>query len=127
MDRTVIATDAAPAPAGQYSQAIKAGGTMIFAAGQIAADPKTGRIVGETVEEQAHQVLQNARAVLRAAGADLTDVVKTTVFLADINDFKAMNGVYAQYFPDKPPARSAVGGLQLPGGVKVEIECIAMI
>jgi len=127
MERQIISTKNAPAAIGPYSQGVKASGTLIFTAGQIAIDPTTGEMVGSTVEEQTHQALKNLRAVLQAAGADLGNVVKTTVFLADIGDFARMNGVYQQYFSSNPPARSAIGGLQLPKGALVEIECVAVL
>jgi 2-iminobutanoate/2-iminopropanoate deaminase len=127
MERTVISTNNAPAAIGPYSQAIKAAGQFVYLAGQIPLDPESGEIVGETIEEQTHQVLRNIQGILQAAEAKLGNVVKTTVFLNDMTDFAAMNQVYAQYFTDNPPARSAVGGLDLPKGVKVEIECVAII
>jgi 2-iminobutanoate/2-iminopropanoate deaminase len=127
MERTVISTNNAPAAIGPYSQAIKAAGQFVYLAGQIPLDPESGEIVGETIEEQTDQVLRNIQGILQAAEAKLGNVVKTTVFLNDMTDFAAMNQVYAQYFTDNPPARSAVGGLDLPKGVKVEIECVAII
>jgi 2-iminobutanoate/2-iminopropanoate deaminase len=127
MERTVISTNNAPAAIGPYSQAIKAAGQFVYLAGQIPLDPESGEIVGETIEEQTHQVIRNIQGILQAAEAKLGNVVKTTVFLNDMTDFAAMNQVYAQYFTDNPPARSAVGGLDLPKGVKVEIECVAII
>lgn len=125
MQRTIISTTNAPAAVGPYSQAIRIG-ELVYTAGQIGLDPATGRIEGHTVEEQAHQVLRNLRAVLEAAGSGLDRVVKTTVYLADIKDFKAMNAVYATYFPSEPPARSAVQAAALPLGALVEIEAIAL-
>ena len=125
MQRTIVSTTNAPAAVGPYSQAIRIG-DLVYTAGQIGIDPTTGRIEGHTVEEQAHQVLRNLRAVLEAAGSGLDRVVKTTVFLADIKDFKAMNAVYATYFPSEPPARSAVQAAALPLGALVEIEAIAL-
>jgi 2-iminobutanoate/2-iminopropanoate deaminase len=127
MERTVISTNNAPAAIGPYSQAIRAAGQFVYLAGQIPLDPESGEIVGETIEEQTHQVIRNIQGILQAAEAKLGNVVKTTVFLNDMTDFAAMNQVYAQYFTDNPPARSAVGGLDLPKGVKVEIECVAII
>jgi len=125
MQRTIISTTNAPAAVGPYSQAIRIG-ELVYTAGQIGLDPATGTIEGRTVEEQAHQVLRNLRAVLEAAGSGLDRVVKTTVYLADIKDFKAMNAVYATYFPSEPPARSAVQAAALPLGALVEIEAIAL-
>ncbi len=129
MTRNVIRTDAAPAPVGPYSQAIAASGQMIFTAGQIALDPATGQVVGEgDVTQQTEQVLANLTAVLAASGASLQNVVKTTVFLADMKDFAAMNAVYAKHFGETAaPARSCVQAARLPKDVLVEIECIAVI
>jgi 2-iminobutanoate/2-iminopropanoate deaminase len=97
----------------------------VFCAGQIPLDPATGDIHGSTIEEQTERVLRNIGAVLDAAGVTFADVVKTTVFMADLGEFTAMNGVYARFFPDPPPARSTFGVAALPRGAKVEIECIA--
>jgi 2-iminobutanoate/2-iminopropanoate deaminase len=127
--KKIIQTDQAPAPVGPYNQAIAATGQMIFVAGQIALDPKTGAIVGDgDVTAQTEQVLANLTAILTAAGATLEDVVKTSVFLADMNDFAAMNAVYARAFgEDNAPARACVEVSRLPKDVRVEIECIAVI
>jgi 2-iminobutanoate/2-iminopropanoate deaminase len=125
MQRTVVSTSNAPAAVGPYSQAIRIG-ELVYTAGQIGLVPASGAIEGRTIEEQAHQVLRNLKAVLEAAGSGLDRVVKTTVFLADIKDFKAMNAVYASYFPADPPARSAVQAAALPLGALVEIEAIAL-
>ncbi len=129
MTRTIIQTNAAPAPVGPYNQAILASGQMIFVAGQIALDPATGAIVGEgDVAAQTERSLTSLKAILEAAGATLQDVVKTTVFLADMNDFAAMNTVYAQYFDEATaPARACVEVSRLPKDVRVEIDCIAVI
>jgi len=129
MTRKVIRTDSAPAPVGPYNQAIAASGQIIFVAGQIALDPATGKIVGEEdVAKQTEQVMAQIKAILTAAGAKLQDVVKTTVFLADMNDFAAMNAVYAQYFEQATaPARACVQVSRLPKDVLVEIDCIAVI
>lgn len=129
MTRTIIQTNAAPAPVGPYNQAILASGQMIFVAGQIALDPATGAIVGEgDVAAQTERSLTSLKAILEAAGATLQDVVKTTVFLADMNDFSAMNAVYAQYFDEATaPARACVEVSRLPKDVLVEIDCIAVI
>lgn len=128
MTHQVIRTDQAPAPVGPYNQAIVATGQFIFVAGQIPLDPKTGAIVGgEDVAQQTEQSLTNLTAILAAAGVTLADVVKTTVFLADMNDFAAMNAVYAQYFAEATaPARACVEVARLPKDVRVEIECIAV-
>ncbi len=117
-------TDKAPAAIGPYSQAIEVNG-MVFASGQIPLDPATGNIVEGGIKEQTHQALTNAKAIMEAAGLTLANVVKTTVFMADMNDFAAMNEVYATFFSEPYPARSAVAVKALPKGVLVEVECIA--
>ncbi len=122
--KKAIQTDRAPKAIGPYSQAIKANG-FIFVSGQIPLDPVKGEIVGTTIEEQAHQVLKNIQAILEAAGSSMSEVVKTTVYLADLNDFSRMNAVYAQYFPEPYPARAAFQVVRLPRDVKIEIEAIA--
>lgn len=129
MNRQVIRTDSAPAPVGPYNQAIAASGQMIFVAGQIPLDPSTGEIVGAAdVAKQTQQVMANLEAILTASGATFQDVVKTTVFLADMNDFAAMNAVYARYFDDATaPARACVQVARLPKDVLVEIDCIAVV
>lgn len=129
MTRRIIQTEQAPAPVGPYNQAIIASGQMLFAAGQIAIDPATGAIVGtDDVAQQTEQVMANLQAVLAAAGATWGDVVKTTVFLADMNDFAAMNAVYARYFDAAiAPARACVEVARLPKDVLVEIDCIAVV
>jgi len=125
MQRTVVSTANAPGAVGPYSQAIRIG-ELVYTAGQIGIVPASGTIEGRTIEEQTHQVLRNLKAVLEAAGSGLDRVVKTTVFLKDIDDFKAMNAVYATYFPSEPPARSAIQAAALPLGAMVEIEAIAL-
>jgi len=124
MTRRAVSTSAAPAAAGPYSQAI-ATDQLVFCAGQIGTDPATGELA-EGVEAQAERVLRNLEAVLDAAGCTLADVVKTTCFLADINDFNAFNAVYARFMSDPPPARSTFGVAALPKGARVEIEAIAV-
>jgi len=124
--RTVISTDQAPAAVGPYSQAIRAG-KFVFTAGQIPMDPATGKLIQGDIQAQTRQVLTNLKAVLEAAGVSLSNVVKTTVFLQDMGDFGAMNEVYAEFFVQEPPARSAVQAAALPLGVDVEIEAIALI
>ena len=126
MERKIVSTEEAPAAVGPYSQAVKIG-DLVYTAGQIGLVPATGTLVAEEIEEQTHQVLQNLKAVLEAAGSGLDRVVKTTVFLADMGDFKAMNGVYADYFPTDPPARSAFQVAALPLGARVEIEAVAVV
>ena len=129
MSRRVIRTNKAPAPVGPYNQAIVASGEMIFVAGQISLDPSTGKIVGEgNVTGQTQQVMANLEAILTSGGASFENVVKTTVFLADMNDFAAVNAVYAKYFDEATaPARACVQVSRLPKDVLVEIECIAVI
>ena len=125
----VIRTDQAPAPVGPYNQAIAANGLMVFVAGQIPLEPSTGEIVGGgDVAKQTQQVMANLEAILKASGANFQDVVKTTVFLVDLNDFAAMNAVYAQYFDQTTaPARACVQVSRLPKDVLVEIDCIAVV
>lgn len=123
MSRSVVSTSAAPQAIGPYSQAIVAGDT-IFCSGQIPLTPDGALIEGD-VAAQTHQVLANLQSVLQSAGFTLADVVKTTVFLADMNDFAAMNEVYAEFFPATPPARSTIQVARLPRDARVEIEAIA--
>ena len=120
-----ISTKDAPPAIGPYSQAIDSGAGLVFVSGQLPIDPATGAFPEGGVAEQARQSLLNAQAILRAAGLELADVVKTTVFLADMGDFAAMNAVYATFFAEPFPARSAVAVKTLPKGALVEIECIA--
>lgn len=121
----VISTDKAPGAIGPYSQAIKAGG-MVFCSGQIPLDPATGEFVSDNVAEQAEQVLENLSAVLAAAGCSFDSVVKTTIFLADMDDFTTVNEVYARYFGENKPARATVQAARLPRDARVEIDCIAI-
>ena len=124
--KQIIRTSHAPGAIGPYSQAVKAGG-FVFASGQIPIDPQTGQFVPGGIAEQTEQVLRNLSAVLEAAGSSLEDVVKTTVFLADMNEFVAMNEVYGRYFSeDAPPARATVQAARLPRDARVEIEVIAL-
>lgn len=124
MTRQAIATRNAPAAVGPYSQAIVAGG-LVFCAGQGAIDPQTQEVQRGSIEAETERTLRNLGAVLDAAGCTFADVLKTTVFLVDMGDFAAMNGVYAGFFPDPPPARTTVQVAALPKGFKVEIEAIA--
>ena len=124
--KEIISTENAPGAIGPYSQAVKAG-NMIFCSGQIPIDPKTGEFVSDDVAEQTEQVLRNLNAVLEAAGSSLNNVVKTTVFLADMNDFVAMNEVYARFFSENKPARATVQAARLPKDARVEIDCIAIL
>lgn len=123
MIATIAAPDA-PQAIGPYSQAVVADG-FVFASGQIALDPKTGEMVGDTVEAQTEQIFSNVQALLQAAGSDLEHVIKTTCFLASIEEFAAFNEVYGRYFKTHLPARSALGVAGLPKGALVEVEVIA--
>ena len=125
MTRRAVSTGGAPAAAGPYSQAIETG-DLVFCAGQIGLDPTTGEMVEGGIEAQAERVLRNLEAVLDAAGCTFGDVVKTTCFLADINDFAAFNAVYARFMTDPPPARSTFAVAALPKAARVEIEAIAV-
>ena len=124
--KQVIHTDSAPAAIGPYSQAIQIG-DLLFVSGQVPIDPSTGAMVEGDIKAQAQQSLNNLKAILNAAGTNMGAVVKTTVFLADMNDFAAMNEVYAQFFQEPYPARSAVQVARLPKDAKVEIEAIAQL
>lgn len=119
-------TKEAPNPVGPYSQAVKAGG-LVFCSGQLGLDPRTGKFAGESAGEQTKQALENIKAVLEEAGSSMMSVVKTIIFVTDMNDFKDVNEVYAAYFEFDPPARSTVGVAKLPLGGKVEIEAIATL
>ena len=123
---TTILTPAAPQPIGPYSQAIREG-DLLFCSGQIPLDPKTGAMKNSSIEEEAEQSLINLREVLRAGSSDLSGVIKTTIFLTDMNDFAKVNEVYAKAFGDAKPARSTVAVSALPKGARVEIECIARV
>ncbi len=123
--KTIVQTDKAPAAIGPYSQAVKAGG-FVFLSGQVALDPASGQVVEGDVRAQTERVLKNLQAVLAAAGSSLAAVVKTTVFLADMNDFAAMNEVYGRFFPSDPPARATVQVARLPKDAQVEIDLIAL-
>ena len=123
--KEIITTENAPGAIGPYSQAVKTE-SMVFCSGQIPIDPQTGEFVSDDVAEQTQQVLKNLSAVLNAAGTNLNNVVKTTVFLADMNDFTAMNEVYAEYFSENKPARATVQAARLPKDARVEIECVAV-
>ena len=126
MDKQVVFTEKAPAAIGPYSQAIVAGG-FLFTSGRIPIDPATGSLVEGGIQAQAHQVFRNLAAVLQEAGTSFDRVVKTTVFLADMGDFAAVNEVYAQYFSGAFPARSAVQVARLPKDVGIEIELVALV
>jgi 2-iminobutanoate/2-iminopropanoate deaminase len=121
-----ISTPNAPGAIGPYSQAIRAG-DFLFLSGQIALDPATGKIVGDGIVDQTHQVLKNLKAVLEAGGATFDDVVKTTIFLADMADFPAVNEIYGSYFAPPAPARATVQAAGLPRAVRVEIDAVAYL
>jgi 2-iminobutanoate/2-iminopropanoate deaminase len=125
MSKEVIRSDNAPVPIGPYSQAIRAGG-LLYLAGQTPLDPATGQLVGSDIKTQTRQVLKNLTAVLEAAGSSMDRVVKTTIFLKDLNDFGAMNEEYASFFRELPPARTTVQAARLPRDALVEIDCIAL-
>ncbi len=122
--KNVVVTDRGPKPIGPYSQAIKANG-FIYLSGQVALDPKSGELVGSDIRKQTERVLENIKGILEAAGANLHHVIKTTVFLKDMNDFSGMNETYARYFTAAPPARSTVQVSRLPKDALVEVEVIA--
>ena len=124
--KKIVHTDQAPAAVGPYSQGVKIG-NLLFTAGQVALDPATMKLVEGDITVQTERVMENLKAVLTAAGTSFDNVVKATVFLADINDFAAMNGVYGRYFSANPPARSAFQVGALPLGAKVEIEMIVSL
>jgi 2-iminobutanoate/2-iminopropanoate deaminase len=125
MSKDVVRSDRAPLPIGPYSQAIRAAG-LLFLSGQVALDPATGQMVGADIKTQTRQVLANLAAVLEAAGSSMDRVLKTTVFLRDLNDFGAMNEEYQAVFRELPPARSTVQVSRLPRDALVEIECVAL-
>ena len=124
-NKEAISTSEAPKAIGPYSQAIKVG-NILYLTGQIALDPKTGILVEDGIEAQTHRVLQNLGAVLNAAGFSYSDVVQAQVFLANLDDYKAMNSVYAEYFNKTPPARSVVEAAKIPRGALVEIMMVAV-
>jgi 2-iminobutanoate/2-iminopropanoate deaminase len=126
MKREIVHTDKAPKAIGPYSQAIRTD-SMIYAAGQTGIDPATGDLIAGGVEEQTRQVLTNLQNVIETAGSSFKNVVKTTVFLKDMNDFAKMNAIYAEYFGENPPARSTIAVAGLPKGGLVEIEAVALI
>jgi 2-iminobutanoate/2-iminopropanoate deaminase len=124
--KEVILTDRGPKPIGPYSQAVRANG-FLHVSGQVALDPKTGEMTGADIRQQTERTLENVKGILEAAGSNLHHIVKTTVFLKDMNDFAAMNEVYAKYFASAPPARSTVQVSRLPKDALVEIEVIAAL
>ncbi len=126
MSKKIIETENAPKPIGPYSQAVQFG-DLLFTSGQIAINPQTGELLNDSVEEQTNLVLENLKAVLSKAGSSLDKVIKTTIFLKDMNDFALVNGVYENYFGSSKPARSTVEVSCLPKNVLVEIDCIASV
>ena len=126
MAKTIIATDAAPKAIGPYSQAVRVG-DMLFLSGQIPINPETGDLVTDSFAAQVRQIFKNIEAVLKAADANFSNVAKTTVFLKDMGTFAEMNEIYAEYFPNEPPARSAIQAAKLPKDVDIEIEVIAFL
>lgn len=124
MATTVVSTEKAPGAIGPYSQAVKCG-NLVFTAGQIPLDPSTGKLVEGDIAAQTERVMQNLQAILDAAGSSMSRVVKTTCFLANLDDFAAFNEVYGRYFAENRPARSTVQAARLPAGANVEVECVA--
>jgi 2-iminobutanoate/2-iminopropanoate deaminase len=122
--KEIVTTDRGPKPIGPYSQAVKTSG-FLFLSGQVALDPKTGDLIGTDVRQQTERVMENIKGILEAAGSNLHHVIKTTVFLKDMNDFPAMNEIYGRYFSAAPPARSTVQVARLPKDALVEIEVVA--
>jgi 2-iminobutanoate/2-iminopropanoate deaminase len=124
--KDIVLTDKGPKPIGPYSQAVKSNG-FLFASGQVALDPRTNEFIGGDIRQQTERAMENLKAVVEAAGSNLHHVVKSTVFLKDMNDFAAMNEAYGKYFPAAPPARSTVQVARLPKDALVEIEVIATL
>jgi len=122
--KTIVSTPSAPAAIGPYSQAVEAGG-LLFISGQLPADPATGALRGSDTAAQTEAVIKNLEAILKSRGLSLSDVVKTTVFMADLNEFSSMNEVYARFFQAEPPARATIEAKALPKGALVEIEAVA--
>ena len=125
--RSIILTQDAPAPIGPYSQGVEAFGAFVFVSGQVPIDPKTGLLLIGDIQAQTRRVLENLQAILAKAGASLGSVVKTTVFLKDMNDFSLMNEVYAKYFPEDPPARTTVEVSRLPKDARIEVDAVALV
>ena len=126
MTKQIVRTQNAPAAIGPYSQAVRSG-DLLFVSGQIPLDPEKGELVQSSIEDETHRVMKNLGAVLEAGGASLASVVKTTIYLVDMNDFAKVNGVYGSYFESDPPARGTVAVAALPKGARVEIEAIARV
>lgn len=126
MQRVVVSTESAPAAIGPYSQAI-AVGDLLFISGQLPVDPASGNLVEGDIGAMTRQIFENMEKILLAGGSSLADIVKTTVFLADLGDFQAMNAAYAEFFTENPPARSTIQVAALPRGARIEIEAVALI
>lgn len=126
MNKTIISTNTAPSAIGPYSQAVQSNG-FIFTSGMIAIDPRTGTLSTGNIDEQTRLVMENLTALIKSTGATMSDVIKTTVFLSDMNNFASMNSIYAEYFTTDPPARSTVEVARLPKDVLVEVECIVIL
>lgn len=126
MEKQIIATDKAPGAVGPYSQGVRVG-NFVYTAGQLGLVPGTTEFAGPDIESQTRQALENLRAVLEAGGSCLDHLIKTTVFLADMGEFARMNAVYAEFFPENPPSRSAIEAAALPLGGRVEIEAVGMV
>lgn len=124
--KEIVATGNAPAAIGPYSQAVQTGG-FLFVSGQIPLDPDSGELVAGSIAEQTRQVMENVKAILAAAGLDMERIVKTTIYLADLDDFATVNAIYGEYFAGDPPARATVQVSRLPRGARVEIEAIALL
>lgn len=124
--KQIVRTDNAPKPVGPYSQAVRAG-NLVFVAGQGPLNPATGQRVSDSVQAETRQVMENLKAILEAAGSSMDRVVKSTCYLADMNDFQAFNGVYAEYFPSEPPARTTIQAARLPMDIRVEVDVIATV
>ncbi|MBI3192995.1 MAG: RidA family protein [Ignavibacteriae bacterium] len=127
MTKSLVLTPNAPAPIGPYSQGAKVSGTLLFTAGQIPLNPKTGIVIGVHIATQTQQALENLKAILEQAGASLESVIKTTVYLKDMNEFSDMNKVYGEFFKNNPPARTTVEVSRLPKDVRIEIEAVAEV
>ena len=127
MSKQIIQTKNAPGAIGPYSQGVIVNNTFLYTAGQVAINPETGQVIDGDIKAQTRQVMENVKAILEAGGSNLANVVKTTVFIKNMNEFAAMNAVYGEYFKENPPARSTVEVARLPKDVRVEIEAIALV